>query len=175
MRGKNIHIHVLTDNICAVSYITNFGGCRSLSCHNIARDIWLWALQRNVWITVAPGKTNTSPDFQSRNAKPDCEWKLNPDIFAEVVQLSFSPEIDLFASRLNYQIMIYVSFHSDPHSLAVDAFSLITWQKCISPLCCYPSGSTESNLWIDNCSQLGDPGMVFHIVQVTNSTTFSAF
>ena len=77
-----------------------------------------------------PGKTNTSADFQSTNVNPDCEWKLNPDIFAQVVQkLSFSPEIDLFASRLNYQIMPYVSFHSDPHSLAVDAFSLITWQK----------------------------------------------
>ena len=36
---KDIHIPVLTDNTCAVSYITNFGGCRSLSCHNIARDI----------------------------------------------------------------------------------------------------------------------------------------
>ena len=129
---KDIHIRVLTDNTCAVSYITNFGGCRSLSCHNIARDIWLWALQRNIWITVAhlPGKTNTSADFQSRNVNPDCEWKLNPDIFAQVVQkLSFSPEIDLFASRLNYQIMPYVSFHSHPLSLAVDAFSLITWQK----------------------------------------------
>lgn len=126
------HIRVFTDNTCAVSYITNFGGCRSMECNKVAKDIWLWALHKNNWITIAhlPGKANISADYQSRNVNPDCEWKLNPDIFSQVkIKLSFSPNIDLFASRLNYQLQPYVSFKSDPQSMAIDAFSMITWAK----------------------------------------------
>ena len=71
------------------------------------------ALARNNWITVAhlPGKYNTSADFLSRNINHDSEWKLNPDIFKYInAKLGYTPEIALFASRLNYQFKPYVSF-----------------------------------------------------------------
>ena len=77
----NTHICVLTDNTCAVSYINNFDGCRSRTCNIVTRDIWMWALERNNWLTVAhlAGKYNTSADVLSRNINQDSEWKLNPD------------------------------------------------------------------------------------------------
>ena len=96
-----------------MSYINNLGGCRSRTCNTVTRDIWMWALARNNWITVAhlPGKYNTSADFLSRNINHDSEWKLNPDIFKYInAKLGYTPEIALFASRLNYQFKPYVSF-----------------------------------------------------------------
>ena len=41
-------------------------------------------------------------------------------------KLQFSPNIDLFASRINHQIKPYVSYHPDPEALAVNAFHQ-TW------------------------------------------------
>ena len=37
--------------------------------------------------------------------------------------LSFCPHIDLFASRINYQLEKYVSFKPDPGAFAIDAFT----------------------------------------------------
>lgn len=43
-------------------------------------------------------------------------------------KLQFKPEIDLFASRMNYQISKYVSWRPEPETYAVDAFS-ISWKN----------------------------------------------
>ena len=40
------------------------------------------------------------------------------------------PDIDLFASRLNAQIMTYVSWKPDPKASFIDAFS-IKWSNCL--------------------------------------------
>ena len=39
-------------------------------------------------------------------------------------QLGFTPEIDLFASRVNNQFTKSVSYKPDPSALAIDAFTL---------------------------------------------------
>ena len=41
-----------------------------------------------------------------------------------LTQLNFSPEIDLFPSRLNAQFTRYVAYRPDPGAVAIDAFSL---------------------------------------------------
>ena len=38
------------------------------------------------------------------------------------------PDIDLFASRLNFQIMPYISWHADPTAVHTDAFTL-SWSN----------------------------------------------
>ena len=128
----NKHIRILTDNTCTVSYIKHFGGCKSQPCNSIARDIWSWAIDKNIWLSVAhlPGKLNTSADLESRNINEDCEWKLCESVFKTICDtLSFTSNIDLFASRLNYQLEPFVSFQPDPQSFAINAFSLIDWAK----------------------------------------------
>ena len=40
-----------------------------------------------------------------------------------LTSLSFCPHIDLFASRINYQLEKYVSFKPDPGAFAIDAFT----------------------------------------------------
>ena len=50
---------------------------------------------------------------------------INPSTLQEVLrQLSFIPEVDLFASRINKQFPAYVSYRLDPNALAVDAFAI---------------------------------------------------
>ena len=63
-------------------------------------------------------------DRQSRLDHDNTEWQLNPLAFQELVQLWGNPGIDLFASRLNYQVKPYISWKRDPEAIAVDAFSI---------------------------------------------------
>ena len=67
-RCRNIHIRILIDNTTAVAYINNMGGSHSLVCNDIANDIWLWCLHRNLWLSAAhlPGSQNVEADKASR-------------------------------------------------------------------------------------------------------------
>ena len=62
------HIKVLSDNTTTVSYLRNMGGSHSIPCNDIARDIWLWCKDRDIWITPAhiPGVENIEADSASR-------------------------------------------------------------------------------------------------------------
>jgi len=42
--------------------------------------------------------------------------------FNRLVVITFLPDIDLFASRLNAKLDQFVSWHPEPEELAVDAF-----------------------------------------------------
>ena len=48
---------------------------------------------------------------------------FRPTIFSELQPTIWSPDIDLFASRLNFKVERYVSWHPDPGAYPVDAFS----------------------------------------------------
>ena len=58
-----------------------------------------------------PGKENNEADHKSRLLNRKAEWKLD---FQKTLKLfSVKPEIDIFASHLNYQIPTYVSWNPD--------------------------------------------------------------
>jgi len=122
---SNIHLQVQIDNTTGVTYINNRGGTRSVICNTITKDIITWCKDRNIWITAChiAGKDNIEADSLSRDLNPNIEWTLNSDEFKVLCDLYGTPEIDLFASRLNYQIKKYISYHPDPHAYAIDAFS----------------------------------------------------
>ena len=125
------HIRILCDNMTAVSYVNNMGGSRSGNCNDIAKLIWDYCRGKNMWISAAhiPGKANQSADKMSRQFNDNTEWKLCPIIYQEMCKkLSFSPDIDLFASWINNQVQKYISWKPDPGSIAIDAFS-ISWSK----------------------------------------------
>ena len=87
------------------------GGLHSPSCNEIALSIWHWAKDRNIWLSTGfiPGVENTVADFHSRNFWDNTEWMLNTVVF-KLSALSFVPEVDLFASRLNCQLTPFVSW-----------------------------------------------------------------
>ena len=63
----------------------------------------------------------------SRLLNDNAEWKLDLQIFQKILKLfSVKPEIDIFASHLNYQVLTYVSWNPDKNAYAMDAFS-ISW------------------------------------------------
>ena len=57
-------------------------------------------------------------------------------MFKHIVSPFGKPDIDLFASRINYQLSNYIPWRPDPGAKAVDAFSinwLLTYNYCFPP------------------------------------------
>ena len=127
---SNIHVRLKLDNTTAVSYINNMGGIRSEPLNTLAKKIWHWCMSREIWLSAqyVPGDLNAEADSASRLFSEDLEWSLHPTIFSELHSTIWSPDIDLFASRLNFKVEKYVSWHPDPGAYAVDAFSL-SWSN----------------------------------------------
>ena len=69
-------------------------------------------------------------DKESREKRLDTEWKLNTKLFDCIVTLWGTVSVDLFTSRLNYQLKPFVSWRPDPEAMAIDAFSL-DWREKI--------------------------------------------
>ena len=127
---SNQHIRIMSDNTTTVTYINNMGGCKSKECNEVAKEIWLWAMERNNWLSAAhqPGKLNVTADSLSRHFQDGIEWQLNPGIFDKITEIFGTPEIDLFASRINHQTSVYASWKQDPYASYIDAFS-INWAQ----------------------------------------------
>lgn len=127
---SNAHILVQSDNATTVSYVKHMGGSHSAVCNELARRVWHWCMERNLWLTIThiPGRLNELADKQSRVFDDKTEWKLNVDVYRHVTQVYGEPSIDLFASRLNHQLHPYAAWRPDPQACAVDAFSL-TWNN----------------------------------------------
>ena len=105
------HVRVESDNTTVIFYINSMGGYHSLECDTITKDIWAWALSKNMWLPAAciPGKTNRVADKMSREFNATLDWTLNSSFFDKVVQCFSRPTVDLFASRVNYRLPAYVS------------------------------------------------------------------
>lgn len=95
---RNVHIEVQSDNVSAIKYVNDFGGIVS---EDMAKEMWLWCLNRNIYISAiyCPGSQNTA-DYYSRIFSDSTEWMLKKDIFVRLCKQFFIPNIDLFSSRL---------------------------------------------------------------------------
>ena len=60
-----------------------------------------------------PSSLNVQADWESRNHKDSSNWKLNPHMFSQSVNIRCVPQIDLFASRLNNQLSKYMFWHPE--------------------------------------------------------------
>jgi len=78
-----------------------------------------------LWLSAAfcPGKENVKADKASREFRDETEWRLNPKMFKKICMNVCTPEIDLFASRLNKQLKEFCSWQPDPQARFVDAFT----------------------------------------------------
>ena len=118
----------MIDNTTAIYYINNLGG-RTIPCNQLTRKLWLCCIERYLWITAThiPGKLNcVLAGIESRHTFYHTEWKLDLAVFKRVSAFWGKPPIDLFASRLNFQLRPFVSWKPDPQAFAIDAFS-ISW------------------------------------------------
>ncbi|XP_068742111.1 uncharacterized protein [Montipora capricornis] len=130
---RDVHVRLKLDNSTAVAYIDKMGGIKSPSLNSLLRTLWKWCIERNIIISAQhiPGKENLVADSLSREFSSNLEWSVDNDIFNQISNMTFVPDIDLFASRLNAKTDCFVSWHPEPGAMAVDAFS-ISWAnlKC---------------------------------------------
>ena len=127
------HIRIKSDNTTAISYINNMGGIVSDSCNHLSKTIWYYCINRKVWLSAVhiPGKDNETADYMSRLQNENTEWRLSLIVFQRILEVFYcKPEIDLFASCMNFQIGQYASWHPDRNGIAIDAFSIL-WSELI--------------------------------------------
>ena len=119
------HVQIKTDNRTACAYINNMGGCHSVQCNELAKKMWQWCIDRNLWISAVhiPGIDNTEADQESRKFTHDTEWMLDTEVFEQISQIFGKPDCDIFASRLNTKLQRFVSWKPDPEAEHTDAFS----------------------------------------------------
>ena len=120
-------IMISTDNTTVVSYINKQGGTHS---PNLCIEVWKilnWCLEHDIVIRVRhiPGNFNVLADRLSRLDKPiKTEWALDQTVANSVFQMLNFPNVDLFATRFNHRLPIYVSPVQDYKALAIDALSM---------------------------------------------------
>ena len=131
------HVRIMIDNTTAVSYINHQGGHVSFACNELSREIWMWAEKHNTWVSAAhvPGLKNEKADGESRTFNDETEWSIPSELFRQLCANFGIPTMDMFASRINKKHDRYVSWRPDPHSFAVDAFS-IPWGPDL--IYCFP-------------------------------------
>jgi hypothetical protein len=115
------------DNITGASILNHMGTSHSNECNKLCKDMWEWCIARHIWISAAylPDVLNTIAGTESRSNNNNLEWMIDPQVLNNALtKLLFTPEIDLFASRVNGQFPIYASYTPDPNALAIDAFTL---------------------------------------------------
>ncbi|KAK0403958.1 hypothetical protein QR680_017214 [Steinernema hermaphroditum] len=98
-RMRDCAVLIQSDNTVAISYINRFGGTANNRLIELARTIWFWARDRNLFLiaTHLPGKENAVADAESRSYTLD--WHLHKEITARLFDFWGTPEIDLFATR----------------------------------------------------------------------------
>ena len=120
-------IMISTDNTMVVSYINKQGGTHS---PNLCVEVWKilnWCLEHDIVIRVChiPGKFNILADRLSRFGKPiKTQWALGQTVANSVFQMLNFPNVDLFATRFNHKLPLYVSPVQDNKTLAIDALSM---------------------------------------------------
>ena len=99
---RDQHVRVMIDNTTAVTYINNMGGSHSAICNSIAREIWSWCIDRNLWLSAAhlPGTSNVAADKASRVFCDQTEWKLDETIFESITAYFYRPTVDLFRFQI---------------------------------------------------------------------------
>lgn len=116
------------DNTTAISYINRYGGVQYPHLNDIAREIWLWCEERQLYVFASyiKSKDNVEADEESRCTNVDTEWSLASSSFDLIVDSFGSPQIDLFASKSNAKCRKYISWRRDPDAFNIDAFT-INW------------------------------------------------
>lgn len=127
IKGKVLLI--CTDNSSALSAINNQGSPKSRSLDRLARRLWqeLDRLDCRVKARHIPGRLNIRADCLSRQRQViTTEWSLHPEALEPVWEKWGKPLIDLFATRLNKKMKMFVSPVPDEEAWKVDAMS-ISW------------------------------------------------
>ena len=130
-RLQNKSVLLNTDNTTVACYINRQGGARSptLSLRTEALLLWCQKHQIRLVARYVPGRLNILADALSRShTVVSSEWTLDRNILSPVWERWFKPMVDLFASRFNHRLPIYVSPVPDPMAWKIDALTF-SWEN----------------------------------------------
>ena len=122
----------MMDNAAAVAYINKMGGTHSHALANLAIALCEWCHENQLIVSAQhlPGILNVRAERESRVLTDSSDLKLNPNLFQAIVRTWGPLEVDLFASRLTYQLPQFVSWKPDPLAIQTDAFAM-NWQTTL--------------------------------------------
>ena len=118
---------VATDNTTVVAYINKEGGMRSGPLCALLWRMLTWCTRQKVTLKARhiPGHLNVIADKLSRLGQTiQTEWSLLQEVFQEICRRWHQPQVDLFATRFNNKLPLFVSPVPDPLAIVVDALSL---------------------------------------------------
>ena len=137
---RNIHILLKMDNSIAVFYVNRMGDTHSTVLSNLAIHLWQWCLERNVSLSAEhlPGVDNCIADKESRTIQSAAEWQLHPATFQLIMENLGTCNVDFFATWLNTQLEIFMSWRPDPEAIGSDALQLswTSWKGYAFPPFC---------------------------------------
>ena len=126
----NQRVLVASDNATVVAYLNKQGGTHSLEMCLMVWRLMAFCNPRAILLRARhiQGCLNVIADSLSRRDKIiQTEWSLHPKIFQGICQIWHRPMVDLFATKMNNKLPLYVSPVPDPNAMAVDALN-ISWQ-----------------------------------------------
>ena len=108
----HLYTYAFNRTIPLLLTISTLWEAHSMGCDSVAKEIWLFCIQREIWISAAhiPGNNNIQVDSESTVFTDNKEWMLRKEIFQNVTESWGEPTIDLFASRLNVPVACYASW-----------------------------------------------------------------
>ena len=120
---------LLQDNSTVVAYINKQGGTHSAEMYTLLWKIMTWCHHYQITLKARhiPGCLNAMANLLSRsNQVQSTEWSLNPQVFKQIYLKWFTPHVDLFATRLNHKVPLYISPVPDQNDWDIDALN-INW------------------------------------------------
>ena len=126
---QNQTVLVATDNSTVGAYINKQGGTHSVEMCALLWKIMTWCHHYRITLKARhiPGCLNVIADLLSRsNQVQSPEWSLHLQVFKQICHKWFTPHVDLFATRLNHKLPLYVSPVPDQNAWDIDALN-INW------------------------------------------------
>ena len=123
---QNQTVLVATDNSTVVAYINKQGGTHSAEMCALLWKIMTWCHHYHITLKARhiSGCLNVMADLLSRsNQVQSTEWSLHPQVFKQICQKWFTPNVNLFATHLNHKLSLSVSPVPDPKAWDIDALN----------------------------------------------------
>jgi len=116
-----------TDNTTVVAFVNKEGGTHSRNTMIETQLLYDLVIERDWRIRAKyiPGRLNVIADQLSRRGQTlPTEWSIHPQAIEPIFRTWFRPLIDLFATRHNTKLPIFISPVPDERALDVDALSI---------------------------------------------------
>ena len=122
------------DNSTVVAYINKQGGTHSVEICALLWRIMSWCHRLKISLCTRhiPGCPNVITDYLARlTQNQSMEWSLHPQVFKRICKKWFTPQVDLFATRLNHKLPLYVSPVPDQKAWNIDPLN-ISWSGLVA-------------------------------------------